>query len=184
VNRSRMMSSSRYFEKCSNPEEWRSLAESLRAAASRLESKVSRLLQMWSQGELSPESCALHKEAHIYFMLWAFAIENLMKAILVKKWNPQWGEGPELETLPSRLKSHNLTQIAEKLKLNFLLRDYSDVFLKLQECLIWYGRYPVPLKATDYDRESAGYMSGFSSSHLRDLECMYRELETELRNAT
>jgi hypothetical protein len=179
-----MNSDSRYFDRCSDPEEWRSLAESLRAAASPLGPKLNQLLKMWSENDFSIESNSLHKEVHVYFMLWAFAIENLLKALLVKKWKPEWGVGADVKALPSSLKGHNLTEIAKRLELTFLLRDFPDLFFKLQECLIWYGRYPVPTKITDYDRASADYKSGFSSSHVRDLEIMYRELETELRNAT
>ena len=86
-------------------------------------------------------------------MLSAFAIENYLKGALVvfKKWS----KTDIKQELPKPLKSHNLTQLAELVKLP-LNEEEADLMERLSEYAIWAGRYPVPLFSDNLRPQNKG----------------------------
>lgn len=82
-----------------------------------------------------------------YFMLVAYAIENYIKSILIRKFettykNEIWKTGK----LPNTLIGHKLIELVKKTNL-ILSPEEENLLSRLSRNSIWQGRYPVPVDA-------------------------------------
>ncbi len=86
----------------------------------------------------------------IYFMLVAYACENLLKAAVVRlSKNDLQSLAQTKGVLPTSLKSHNLYELAVAVGLD--PSEGQELLLRrLTWNAVWSGRYPVPLKAIDW----------------------------------
>lgn len=169
----------RYSQKVFDPVEWIETAEALREAASPFASVLNQLLLAWAQENPTENTRALYKKVHVFYMLWAYCFENLLKALIVTRQPAGDIGGRETLQLPEVLKSHNLGNLARKAGIEHLIRDYPDVFGKLTACSIWFGRYPVPLQANDLDKDNVDIRS-ITNVHTRDLEVIYASIRSAL----
>jgi len=82
-----------------------------------------------------------------YFMLMAYAIENLLKAILIKQSMEDYErEVMRTHELPKDLKEHDLMALINKT--NFKINQTeTNLLSRLCRNSVWQGRYPVPVKA-------------------------------------
>jgi hypothetical protein len=78
------------------------------------------------------------------FLLIGYAIENLLKGLLIAKF-------PEKIKLTSQMQlgSHNLPQIAKECDLDQLSVRQVELLRSLELTIKWAGKYPIPLKASD-----------------------------------
>ena len=84
-----------------------------------------------------------------YFMLIAFAIENLFKAVAVRNNRFLYQKNFEqTKKFPKELQEHDLTKLAQIARLTFSEQE-EDLMRRLSRSAIWYGRYPVPIKYED-----------------------------------
>lgn len=84
-----------------------------------------------------------------YFMLIAFAFENIFKAMIIRnKLNYYKCMFRETNKFPKELQSHKLIELAKKsgFKYNF---EQEDLLRRLTRSAIWFGRYPIPLSFRD-----------------------------------
>jgi hypothetical protein len=84
----------------------------------------------------------------IYYMLIGFALENYYKGAIVQRLLIS-GETLEADKLDDILKKHDILGLFKDAGLttnNELYKSYLDY---LTECVLWRGRYPLPIKATD-----------------------------------
>lgn len=80
----------------------------------------------------------------IYFMLLAFAVENLFKARLVRQnYHVYRSQIEEDGKLPGSLKSHDLVALAAQVGFKPDLEE-EDLLRRLARAGVWAGRYPVP----------------------------------------
>lgn len=174
-----MTADTRYIQKVFDPAEWIETAEALREAASPFASVLNDVLLAWAQENPTENPRALYKKVHVFYMLWAYCFENLLKALIVTRQSAgDIGERKTLQ-LPEVLKSHNLENLARKAGIEHVIRDYPDVFGKLTACSIWFGRYPVPLRANDLDKDNVDIRS-ITNVHTRDLEVIYASIRSAL----
>lgn len=84
-----------------------------------------------------------------YFMLMAFAVENLLKAAAVSRNSFKYKESfsPKSQ-FPKELKTHYLFELGQALNLN-VTRDEEDLLRRLTRSAIWFGRYPAPLEYSE-----------------------------------
>lgn len=84
-----------------------------------------------------------------YFMLLAYATENLLKAEAVARNGARYKrEFRATLKFPQELKAYDLVQLAKWVDLAFTLEE-EDLLRRLTRSAIWYGRYPVPLDYKD-----------------------------------
>lgn len=84
-----------------------------------------------------------------YFMLIAFAVENLLKAAAVSRNSFKYRENFRLNgNFPSELKKHDLLKLGQSLNLS-VTREEEDLLRRLTRGAIWFGRYPAPLKYSE-----------------------------------
>lgn len=171
-----------YSNICNNSNEWYSLAVTLKRATKPLEENLKKLMELCAADDSSEEYYSLYLEAHVYYMLWGYSIENLLKAIIVKKNSED--DKKVISKLPTVIKSHDLLKLVESAHVSYLSRDYPDILSKLKECIIWYGRYPVPISARDYKKPGSGHRTSISLIHINDLNIIFRTLEGELNVRT
>ena len=127
-----------------DPVAWRTTATNLVAAASVLEPAFERFWNqrkvggLWDDGQIA-----------IYFMLCAFALENLMKARLIERMIVEGSLSPATESFPKELKDHDLINLTQRCGEPELAEEHSSILQRLSRSAVWYGRYPVPISPKD-----------------------------------
>ena len=81
-----------------------------------------------------------------YFMLLAYAAENLLKAAAVACNGPRYrAEFRAKLKFPKELRNHDLVKLAQFVQLSFSMEE-EDLLRRLTRSAVWFGRYPVPLE--------------------------------------
>jgi hypothetical protein len=128
---------------------WLNSANALLASAREIEPKV---LDRWENYQAHMQDNAIPLKADYYqgtyFMLVAYAIENLFKAAIVRKkaldYKQDFRMNPKFK-FPKELKDHRLVVLAAEADFTFSLEE-EDLLRRLTRHAIWAGRYPVPLQ--------------------------------------
>jgi len=126
---------------------WIDKANSLLDSATLLETKVTEFWESWRR-HLQDDSIRIKSDKYlsIYFMLTSYAIENLLKSLIVRKKREQLkNELNNRQELPKILKSHNLVKLAQEAEFPIKSQLQEDILRRLTRCVIWSGRYPIPL---------------------------------------
>lgn len=135
-----------YRDTLSDPQRWRDKARDLLDAAACLEPRVE---QAWAAHREKGQSAGrhFHDVYGPYFMLVAFALENLCKAVLVHQ---RRSELPDvLVKLPRFLNSHDLPDMLKQISVSVPDGYLAGVFARLKRAALWAGRYPVPTEADE-----------------------------------
>ena len=110
----------------------------------------------------------------IYFMLSAFAIENFLKACIIRAQRDRFRvEVESTRRLPNDLNTHDLRDLALRAGKPDLASGYADILARLSRSAEWYGRYPTPTKAQGlhpFAESSDGELLSLSSYSSSDLE--------------
>jgi len=154
---------------------WHLQAEFLRAAAFELwatakkamddlcsAGKGSRDLRM---GQTPPDSAFLATALSSAFLLYGFAMENLIKACIVKKYPSL----PRIDAGKMRwdVGDHDLVGLARKAGINLTPGDRL-ILDTLAKWAVWQGRYPVPMKAPSHTRQRMFHdRAGIEACYLR-----------------
>jgi len=85
----------------------------------------------------APGNCMRTACKPIYFMLCGLALELIMKAVLAQR-----------GFTPDQFKGHKFETLHQKLGLP-LKRDIAKLMAFYEASLVWAGRYPIPIDATD-----------------------------------
>jgi len=122
----------------------------------------------------------------IYFMLLAFAVENLFKARLIREnyhlFRSQYEQGGKL---PNALKSHDLVMLAGKVGFQPTLEE-EDLLRRLTRAGVWAGRYPVPTEFRDaandeeFSDGTTWHVSYFSEDDPERVHRFIARLRTEI----
>lgn len=131
---------------------WITKADDLLASAALLEPEVRKVwknLREYHAQKVhkTSDKVSLIPDRHIaiYLMLVAFAVENLLKASVVRDKKLEYEREFERSgSLPKELKSHDLTDLARRAGLRFDIAE-EDLLRRLSRSAMWFGRYPVPL---------------------------------------
>jgi hypothetical protein len=133
---------------------WIDKAEDLLHAASFLEPEVEKIYRSWKKqlgisnavpNGQSTETPIREGVVEVYFMLVGCAFENLLKGALVRRLTRgKKGNLISEPELPGPLKTHDVLSLAQELKVKLLSRREVDLLKRLEEIILWRGRYPVP----------------------------------------
>jgi hypothetical protein len=110
----------------------------------------------------------------IYFMLIAYAIENMCKAVIINKNKSKLkSEITKKKKLPDSLNTHNLVNLVrDKLEMK-ISEDEEELLMRLERNAIWAARYPVPISCKDINankRLSTGQNMFLSYFHCDDIK--------------
>lgn len=148
-----------YKEQVLNWRLWINQADELLAASKKLEPSIKKYWLITTKyfdpnkGTYSPPPGYKPKQLlqSTYFMLMAYAIENLLKAILIKQSMEDYErEVMRTHELPRDLNEHDLMVLIKKthIKIN---QTETNLLSRLYRNSLWQGRYPVPAKAAKLD---------------------------------
>ena len=162
------------FVKDAMPDGWLDYGEELMAASESLwqqkDSGISLQETFFSHGE-SKVSLLTPKFSRTYILLCAFALENLLKGLLISQDPSHISTG----VLSKELTKHNLLDLASLAKLT--LSDGERKVCEIaQEALPYWGRYPIPLRYQGLKPEQAAteqYRNDFLGLHKRLAEIIY-----------
>ncbi|MCJ7508031.1 MAG: hypothetical protein MUO85_04780, partial [candidate division Zixibacteria bacterium] len=132
-----------YSEQLADTGLWIRKADELISAANFLEAEV---LKFWSEIKIennqpvsNPNRKCLQEA---YLLLIAYALENLLKALLIHQ-NQATLKGFLHLRIPEYLWSHDLIELASKIRFNIDVFE-EELLLRLSRYSIWAARYPVP----------------------------------------
>lgn len=81
----------------------------------------------------------------VYFMLVAYALENLCKSILVHR-NRASLKNRLLKNVPPEIKGHDLLKLAKNIGLTLNITT-EELLVRLSRNSIWAARYPIPIES-------------------------------------
>jgi len=170
----------KYKKRLLDHAEWLLKADQLLDAACLFERKIHETWDDWRNRTLKYDD----RFISIYFMLSSYAIENLLKAVIIKK------QRKELENtintsikFPTILKEHDLFKLAKRAGLlNFALGN-EEYLKKLTRSAIWYGRYPMPTNPSDFntfgvaEQDKTPYsLSSYTSMDVKEVKRLVNEI--------
>ncbi|GEM_PF-1948382 len=156
-----------------DPDTWVSTAMGLMEAAKQLEPEVQTFLAPTGKARPCTNSWRLWKDeiVAVYFMLMSYAIENLLKAHITKKYIKTLKIAVD-DKLPKLLKGHDLYKLAKRAGKCCLALGYEDILRRLTRSAVWYGRYPTPTKANELQQFCASVpgkdLSKWAQKELKD----------------
>lgn len=122
----------------SNWSNWRDAAEKLVRVAYKLESERSNVDKRFiAEGY-----------ADVYYMLIGYALENYLKGALVQNLLIS-GTFLEEDKLDGFLNKHDIRELFSKAGLEIQSKVYHSYLDYLTKCVVWRGRYSLPIKAED-----------------------------------
>lgn len=164
-----------YLRNLLDSQEWFEVAGGLVETAKELEPKI---YEFWEAAKVSNgkdlRPIPSNRVIGAYFMLMAFAIENLLKGIIIKSnYTELAREAKEKNKIPSDINSHDLRNLAIKANIS-INADEEEMLLRLKDNLIWRGRYPVPLAEKGLDSKPLNNGDFASQAHysLRDIDAI------------
>src|SRR5665811_997386 len=125
---------------------WLRSAETRRRAARILKGELDEVLARWNSGDAEDEEVFIWED---YLLLAAFAIENVLKGILV-------GERPDVVkggTFKWPGGAHDLRRLATETGVP-LTDEETELLDRMTEVIAWGGRYPTPFKEQRLERFS------------------------------
>jgi hypothetical protein len=151
-----------FADSVANPMRWFDTAENLIETARNIEDdlpprwKGAGLDESYDPRTYGTESSKAFRLLDIYFMLTGFAIENLLKGLLVALKQEHFKEEAlQARRLPTELHNHSLHEIA--LAVGFAPNHQErSILRKLEDHLLWAGRYPVPTTPGSYEDAIGG----------------------------
>jgi hypothetical protein len=175
----------RFRDRVLDAKAWDDTAIGLLEAARQLEPKVR---EFWTHpGSPRPWSDSWRGWADefvaVYFMLSAFAIENFLKARIIRANHNRFrAEVDARRRLPAALRSHDLSRLAEQAGKPGLASGYAHILKRLTRSATWYGRYPAPTKPQGLDRFAESpdrepiLLTSYSSDDLAEIARVLAEL--------
>jgi len=132
----------RFIKNILDHELWIEKADQLLEVASFVEP---RIYETWDEVRKG----GFLKEHYIttYFMLVAYALENLLKALYIKLNKDSVKKDLEEKgKLPEAITGHDLYGLAKKLEVVEMDWGEEALLQRMSRSVVWFGRYPVPIK--------------------------------------
>lgn len=156
-----------------DPAAWYELARTLRIAAEPIQHRLFEIAEI-SQ---NIEGIRLRKLGYVraYMLLTGLAFENLLKAIALLRHQ-------SIKDLNQR-GGHGLVAMAEWLTLELAPAE-RDYLRRLEEYVVWAGRYPVPRVSGTYFTSERNRLLSFRSDDPQSGEALFEKLAAELTQST
>jgi hypothetical protein len=110
----------------------------------------------------------------IYYLLMGYALENLLKGILIMRQPEMYVQQGNL----TGLKTHKLVKLFEDCKLP-VDQETKELLEKLTRHIVWQGKYPIPLRAED--RIPGSYSGILARTIQKELDQLYEQVLQEFK---
>lgn len=174
----------RFIDTVLDPDAWEHAAETLLRSALTLEPRAQESLSHPEGVYLAPTSDG---PVAVYFMLCAFAVENFLKARIIRSKSDEFRAQLESSTkLPSQISTHNLSALARRSGKQGLADGFANILERLTRSAVWYGRYPAPTHPDFLNRfttaENGELISRtmYASDDINEVHRVFRELGVSL----
>ncbi|MBV9469336.1 MAG: hypothetical protein JOZ57_08825 [Abitibacteriaceae bacterium] len=137
-----------FYIKASTPSMWLDMAEELKISADVMLRELNKVMRISNDvgniGDIQKQKLAY---MHSYMLLSGFAIEHLIKGILI-------ADNPLLVTdkLSGDLTKHTLMQLSKNAKLS-LLSDEEELLGRLEVYVVWAGRYLTAITEKKFEEQ-------------------------------
>ena len=181
----------KYAQLVCESKNWLSVAQTLYAAAEKLEPEVHRLWKDMHDSIFTPGHVAdpgpfnASDYQRVYLMLIAYSLENLFKGFLAGTSKSELFESTSQNgKLPSLLKTHGLNELAQRCPLH-LSPDQQSLLHRLVGHAEWIGRYPYPTRAEEFYSFSdsspvPGNAIGWSSGEVESVKALVNSIAEQL----
>jgi hypothetical protein len=159
-----------------DPAAWEQTADALLFAAQPMRGSVQDLSREFRANRF-PDYLQW-QTVQVYFMLCAYALENLFKARIVQVQRPAIEERLRAnpDDLPNLLASHDLVDLAVKAGMQHFAEEERFFLKKLSAASVWYGRYPLPRSTADF-----GSAGGVASEDPAWIDSAVDNIKVEIR---
>jgi hypothetical protein len=148
INQLQFYQGIQFSERLNEVNLWVSKAKELLHAANCLKSILN---SQWSKVKIENGKLIVNLNEPLvqgpYFMLVAYAIENLLKAIIIHRKKAKL-KNRLLLKIPDNVHGHDLLKLANKIGIQLDISE-QKLLARLTQNSIWSARYPIPLEATD-----------------------------------
>ena len=135
-------------ERLKDPAQWEGKAAEILEASRILEPHMRDYWPAVVARTDEPEATELpHYPAGVYFMLVAFAFENLLKAVLIRQRRIEM-QARLYDRLPRFLRTHDLLHLFNEAGLSIDTGE-EELLTRLTRNSMWSGRYPTPMRPDD-----------------------------------
>lgn len=170
-----------------DPQEWEGKARQLFRAASVFDGLVHNYWILSSQERSSHQAYL-----SAYLMLSGFALENVLKAIIVaKQHDTLYQKFEQKQRLPKILQTHDLVSLFEEAGLNTKGKNIIGLLKRLTRCSTWESRYPIPLRPEQYRGEDTfslgpGFITlrAFSNADVQNVRALFEGMLDVLKKMT
>jgi len=185
-----------YLERLLNWKLWIDKADELLAGSKALETLVRNRWNVikddfkegrYSEGGKTPHRLPQNLQGP-YFMLVAYALENLFKAVIVQQQEKKVREQVlNTRRLPKIIEGHDLVALAQAVGLAINVSE-EDLLTRLCWNSIWAGRYPVPvdcggLRNVKVYSDGKAYLTAyFSPNDVERLNALIERVKTHVRS--
>jgi len=163
-----------------DPNAWMQKANGLLAVVAAFDHKID---DAWRDAFVSEIARAIvHHTLPVYLMLNAFALENILKAFIVRMQRAQW---TAIKQIPKELRTHDLFILSKTAKTQATAPAYREELLRrLSRSSTWYGRYPIPvdslhLAPTTLSNQEKRDLSYTTGADVDEIRCLVRDLKAE-----
>ncbi len=175
-----------YLDSLLNWKLWIDKAAVLHAGAQELESHLRSFWDIinrdFKEGRYAEGGEPPHKLPRtldgVYFILIAYAVENLFKAVIIYDQQDTLRSSVlnKLGQFPRKIKTHDLIYLAKEAHFNFNVPD-EDLLIRLYRNSDWAGRYPVPISSSKLNN-----IKVFTTDGLPHLTALFRPSDIDYLN--
>ncbi len=122
-----------------------------------------------------------------YFILISYALENLLKALIIRDRSDEIrSEFAQKGRLPRLIKKHDLVTLSKEASIKMDIRE-EDILTRLSRFSKWKSRYPVPVELSDlrnilkYSDGKAYFTDYFKPDDFEQLDAIVKQVKGELK---
>lgn len=184
-----------YLEHLLNPWFWVEKADKLLEASEVLKPKLRKYWNIvrtnaregrYKKGGPPPKKTP--SELHgPYFILVSYALENLLKALIIQDRSEEIrGQFSQTGRLPRLIKDHDLVKLSKRANIKIDITE-EDVLTRLSRLSKWKSRYPVPVELSDMQNiikysNGRGYFTDyFKPEDIDQLDAIVKRVKDRLR---
>ena len=130
-----------------------------------------------------------------HLMISSFAIENLLKSIIIFLNRDEFEEAmTKTHKLPKLLQEHDLSKLLSNTGIKLVEQNQKDLLIRLSRAAIWQGRYPIPLLSNNLpiadvksfgDKPLSGKIISINSqSDINDIQDIIKKIQNKYNEIT
>ncbi len=186
INPGQLQLEIQFSERLNDVDLWVSKAKELLFASNCLKSELN---SQWSKIKIKDGKLISNLRDPLvqgsYFMLIAYAVENLFKATIIHRKKEEL-RNRLISKIPQDVFGHDLLKLANDIGMNLNLRE-QNILARLTQNSVWSARYPIPLEANKMTttvkllKGQVAFSAYFAPSDISEIEKFICRLRKEMK---